>query len=616
MAITAKQVIQKRKELWEIYQDPNRDFEYTLAVANELLENASLLKEVTDNPELLIEMTFTIVDKTKSTVPFFLNDVQHSFINLLNEKIKEHNEGKLLYLRFLVLKGRQQGFTSVITAYQLANTLIKKNFTGFTLADTADNVRTIFQDKAKYIYNQLPETLKPIEKYNSKTEMFFEKLNSSWRINVATDQVGRSRTINFFHGSEAAFWNCLISATQSSLGEALTKDSIQILESTANGFNEFKDLWDSSEWINCFYEWWKTPEYKDNFESQEIKNKFLNDIDTKTETEWIWERLNWLKYKVKLKDEQLYWYYNKYKNYLNKDLIKQEYPCTADEAFLNSGNCVFNSELLMQRKVELQELYKKTPYRQGFFKFRWNDEESKDFILNSTIEFVDSPIGMIKIYEQPKPHGFYVLGGDTAGDGSDFYAGTMIDNTTGKRCATLHGKVDADIYTWQMYCFGAYYNWAMASIEINFNIFPVVELKRLKYPHQYKREEYDRISKTYQEKFGWKTDRNTRPQIISEEQSFIKDHIDLFTDITMIEEALSFVYDENMRPDATEGKHDDMLFSDMIAQATRGQQSVEKIPIKKLEGFFTETELEDLGYKDKDSPIKSVKNRPISRRRR
>ena len=616
MAITAKQVIQKRKELWEIYQDPNRDFEYTLAVANELLENASLLKEVTDNPELLIEMTFTIVDKTKSTVPFFLNDVQHSFINLLNEKIKEHNEGKLLHLRFLVLKGRQQGFTSVITAYQLANTLIKKNFTGFTLADTADNVRTIFQDKAKYIYNQLPETLKPTEKYNSKTEMFFEKLNSSWRINVASDQVGRSRTINFFHGSEAAFWNCLISATQSSLGEALTKDSIQILESTANGFNEFKDLWDSGEWINCFYEWWKTPEYKDNFESLQIKNKFLNDIDTKTETEWIWERLNWLKYKIKLKDEQLYWYYNKYKNYLNKDLIKQEYPCTADEAFLNSGRCVFNSELLMLRKVELQEQYKKTPYRQGFFKFRWNDEDSKDFILNSTIEFVDSPIGMIKIYEQPKSHGFYVLGGDTAGDGSDFYAGTMIDNTTGKRCATLHGKVDADIYTWQMYCFGAYYNWAMEAIEINFNIFPVIELKRLKYPHQYKREEYDRISKTYQEKFGWKTDRNTRPQIISEEQSFIKDHIDLFTDITMIEEALSFVYDENMRPDATEGKHDDMLFSDMIAQATRGQQSVEKIPIKKLEGFFTETELEDLGYKDKNSPIKSVNNRPISRRRR
>ncbi len=616
MVITANIIIEKRKELWEQYHNPNKDFEYIVAVANELMNNSELLKEVIDNPELLIEMTFTIVDKTKSTVPFFLNDIQHDFINRLNHSIEQHRQGKLLHLRFLVLKGRQQGFTSVITAYQLANTLIKKNFTGFTLADTSDNVRSIFQDKAKYVYNQLPEVLKPTEKYNSKTEMFFENLNSSWRINVASDQVGRSRTINFFHGSESAFWNCLISSIQSSLGEALTKDSIQILESTANGFNEFKDLWDSGEWINCFYEWWRTKEYKDEFESQDIKNKFLYNIDYKKDSEWIWERLNWLKYKLHLEDEQLYWYYNKYKNYLNKDMIKQEYPCTPEEAFLNSGNCVFSTELLMQRKVELQELYKNKSYKQGFFKFKWNDENSKDFILNSTIKFVESQMGIIKIYERPKAHGFYVLGGDTAGDGSDFFAGTIIDNTTGKRCATLHGKIDADIYTWQMYCLGIFYNSAMASIEINFNTFPVIELKRLKYPHQYKREEYDSISKKMQEKFGWKTDRNTRPLIISEEQSIIKDHIELFTDITMIEEALTFIYDKDMRPDATEGKHDDLLFSDMIAQSTRWQQRVERQPSRILEGFFTPTELEDEGYVNPNQHKNKVLNKPVSSRRR
>lgn len=616
MVITANIIIEKRKELWEQYHNPNKDFEYIVAVANELMNNSELLKEVIDNPELLIEMTFTIVDKTKSTVPFFLNDIQHDFINRLNHSIEQHRQGKLLHLRFLVLKGRQQGFTSVITAYQLANTLIKKNFTGFTLADTSDNVRSIFQDKAKYVYNQLPEVLKPTEKYNSKTEMFFENLNSSWRINVASDQVGRSRTINFFHGSESAFWNCLISSIQSSLGEALTKDSIQILESTANGFNEFKDLWDSGEWINCFYEWWRTKEYKDEFESQDIKNKFLYNIDYKKDSEWIWERLNWLKYKLHLEDEQLYWYYNKYKNYLNKDMIKQEYPCTPEEAFLNSGNCVFSTELLMQRKVELQELYKNKSYKQGFFKFKWNDENSKDFILNSTIKFVESQTGIIKIYERPKAHGFYVLGGDTAGDGSDFFAGTIIDNTTGKRCATLHGKIDADIYTWQMYCLGIFYNSAMASIEINFNTFPVIELKRLKYPHQYKREEYDSISKKMQEKFGWKTDRNTRPLIISEEQSIIKDHIELFTDITMIEEALTFIYDKDMRPDATEGKHDDLLFSDMIAQSTRWQQRVERQPSRILEGFFTPTELEDEGYVNPNQHKNKVLNKPVSSRRR
>ena len=614
MGITAKQIIEKRKEIWEQYKDINKDYEYTLAVANELLSNKPLLEEIQNNPELLIEMIFVIVDKDKNTVPYFLNEVQKDFLNKLNEKIKLFNQGKLLHMRFLVLKGRQQGFTSVITAYQLACTLLKVNFTGFTLADTADNVRAIFQDKAKYIYNNLPNIIKPTEKYNSKTEMFFEKLNSSWRINVATAQVGRSRTINFFHGSEAAFWTCLISDTQSSLGEALTKASIQILESTANGYNEFKDLWDSGEWINCFYEWWKTSEYRNNFESYDIKEEFLNHIEEKQD--WIWTRLKWLKDIKHLDNEQLYWYYNKYNNYLKKDRIKQEYPCTPEEAFLNSGNCVFDAELLTYRKSELEEQYKSRPYKQGFFEYSWNDEESKDYIINSSIKFIENPLGMIKIYEKPHNGRFYVLGGDTAGDGSDYNTGTMINNTTGKRVATVRTQANTDTYTYQMYCLGIYYNQALIGVEINFNIFTVIELQRLKYPHQYVREEYDNISKKMQQKFGWKTDRNTRPMIIATEQASIRDHIENYTDITMILECLSFIYDEDMRPDAMSGKHDDLLFSDMIAEAIRWQQKVETAPQKRLEGYFTSSELQDLGYKDNETPIRTSITKSVMKRRR
>ena len=333
-----------------------------------------------------------------------------------------------------------------------------------------------------------------------------------------------------------------------------------------------------------------------------------------SKSDWIWNRLKWLKEKIKLKDGQLYWYYKKYNGYLNKDKIKQEYPCTPEEAFLNSGNCVFDSEVLMQRKTELEELYKTRPYKQGFFEFKWNNEETKDFIIDSSIKFIENPIGMIKMYEQPKSGGFYVLGGDTAGDGSDYNTGTCLNNTTGKRVATIRTQINSDIYTYQMYCLGKFYNNAMIAIEVNFNTFPVIELKRLRYPHQYKREEYDSISKKLQEKFGWRTDRNTRPLMISEEQAMIRDHIELFVDIIMILECLSFVYDEDMRPDAMEGKHDDLLFSDMIAQATRWQQQVEKVQPKKLEGFFTDTELEDLGYKNINIKVKL--NNSIRARRR
>jgi hypothetical protein len=43
------------------------------------------------------------------------------------------------------------------------------------------------------------------------------------------------------------------------------------------------------------------------------------------------------------------------------------------------------------------------------------------------------------------------------------------------------------------------------------------------------------------------------------------ENIELFSDIAMLRECMSFVYDKTGRPDAESGKHDDLLFSDMIA---------------------------------------------------
>ena len=54
MEITAKQIIEKRKELWEQYENINKDYEFTISVANELLHNQPLLEEIKANPYLLI----------------------------------------------------------------------------------------------------------------------------------------------------------------------------------------------------------------------------------------------------------------------------------------------------------------------------------------------------------------------------------------------------------------------------------------------------------------------------------------------------------------------------------------------------------------------------------
>jgi hypothetical protein len=136
-----------------------------------------------------------------------------------------------------------------------------------------------------------------------------------------------------------------------------------------------------------------------------------------------------------------------------------------------------------------------------------------------------------------------------------------------------------------MYCLGKYYNYALIGIEVNFDIYPVKELQRLKYTKQYYRERVDEISKKRQRKYGFKTDGNTRPLIISKEISLIRDNTDLFTDIAFLDECLTFVYDENNRPDAESGKHDDILFADMIANEIRTQQRM-KVDMKQSDPIY------------------------------
>jgi len=271
---------------------------------------------------------------------------------------------------------------------------------------------------------------------------------------------------------------------------------------------------------------------------------------------------------------QITWYLWKLRNDCNcdRDMMKQENPSYPTEAFLATGRPVFDVQQISIRKEQLKKQYKLNPPKRGSFLFEWNDPETKDKIKDSSIKFVEGYGNFVYIYEAPKNGHPYVGGGDTAGEGSDSYAGTFLDNSSGKRVATLHDKLPVDAYTHQMYCLGKYYNDALISIEINFDRFPIEELERLKYPKQYKREVLDEIYHKKLYKHGWKTDGNTRPYIISLETVLIRENIDLFTHIGMLDECLTFVKDKNGRPDAESGKHDDILMSDMIANASRSQQ--------------------------------------------
>ncbi len=560
MKYTADYLIQKRREKWEESHSIEYDKQLRQAIAHELINNTELLNEVKKYPEKLIELMFIVVDKNQQTMPFFLNDVQYEFINTLNKAKEDFKKGLITDISLLILKGRQQGFTTLVTAYQLSCSILNRNFQGFTLADKSDNSEAIFQNKAKYPYSQLPDTLKPTEKFNNRKQLLFEKINSSWAVDTATKDVGRSRTVNFFHGSECAFWKDGVASIQAALGEAFTKNCIKIYESTANGYNDYQKMWDSGVHINCFYEWWKTKEYIINFPSEDIKQEFVKNIDSKTD--WIWERLKWLRDDKKLELEQLYWYYKKYDGYIDKRLIKQEYPCSPQEAFLLPGANVFDTEKIITR---LQNLSK--PIKTGYFEYDY------DGLSITNIRWVNDKNGYINLYQLPDtPHiTKFAMGCDTSGEGSDFFTAHVLDAKTGNQAAVLKQQFDPDLFTKQVYCLGVYYKEALIGIEANFDSYPIMELTRLGYNNQYVREAIDTYTGKTEKRFGFKTTSLTRPTIISNLIQIVREHTEMLNDADTLNELLTIVRNEKGRIEAPEGGHDDQMMGLAIAHHVREQ---------------------------------------------
>ena len=551
-------MISKRKLRWQETGDIEYDKMLTCAICDKILDNPELREQIIKKPYLLIECCFTIVDKSKRNVPFFLNDVQKDFIS----KIEKLGTSK----PFFVLKGRQQGFTTVITAIQLAYAIVRKNFSGFTLADRDDNTKAIFIDKAKLIYNNLPERLKPTERFNSVNELFFDKLNSSWRIASATSNVGRSRTLSFIHYSEVAFFHCALSDLQKSIQEAAIKDALCIYETTANGFNEAKELWDSHACHNLFYEWWKTPEYVSN------EYEYLENTDT-----WLTKRLETLK-KLGLNREQRTWYAKKYSSYIDKSSIKQEYPCSPEEAVVSSGSCIFN-------KDEISEYLSAFDVKSTLGMFEYDkiahpvmSPEGK--LLGCTysienIQFIDTPSGFISIVDMPynkindlkqstKP---YVIGADTAGTGKDFFTAKVIDNSSGRCVATLRKQyIDEDLFAEQLYCLGKFYNNALIGVETNYSRHPVIHLRTLGYENLYISRSMSTFKSESEKHYGFITTAVSRPIIISNLVSVMRENLYLETDKETLKEMTTFIKRDDGKCAACDGAHDDLVMASAIAR--------------------------------------------------
>ena len=227
-----------------------------------------------------------------------------------------------------------------------------------------------------------------------------------------------------------------------------------------------------------------------------------------------------------------------------------------------SGRSVFNAKEVQRRLSEHIQ-----PVKVGYFEYDY------DGVKIENIRWTDADNGFVRIYAEPEPGAPYVAGGDTAGEGSDSFVGQVIDNRTGVQVCTLRHQFDEDVYARQMYCLGMYYNRALLGVETNFSTYPTMELERLKYPNMYVRETVDTYTHKIKQSYGFRTDAKTRPIIISGLIQATRDDMDIVCDEDTLLEMLTFVRNEQFRPEAEEGAHDDCIMALAIAHYIRPQQS-------------------------------------------
>ncbi|MDE2021165.1 MAG: hypothetical protein KGJ13_12590, partial [Patescibacteria group bacterium] len=188
-------------------------------------------------------MALKIRSTTGETLPLNLNAAQIMLHERLEKQLRE--TGKI---RALVLKGRKQGVSTYIEGRFLWKAVKQKGIRVFILTHEDKATDTIFE-MAQMYYDNLPAP-KPLTSAQNAKELHFSELNSGYAVGTArTKAVGRSSTIQLFHGSEFAFWPNAVTHMAGVIQAVPTTDGTEIiLETTANGMgNVFHTKWKLAE---------------------------------------------------------------------------------------------------------------------------------------------------------------------------------------------------------------------------------------------------------------------------------------------------------------------------------------------------------------------------------
>ncbi len=443
----------------------------------------------------------------------------------------------------IVLKGRQLGVTWVYAGEAL--------WTMLTMPGSAVLAYSINEDEASQLvnrvwdmYESLPDhlkmgtkVLKPSRGHRPHTEI--ELLHPDGRISTitgmaSTPKAGRGRTAALIILDEYAFhqwatqnWKSVIPAVADGASVRIISTANGVSNDTTGGGNFYHHLWINAGTV-----------YKS------LQRKFLRwDLHPRRDDAW--------RESLVMKDDQ-------------KD---EEYPNTAEEAFLLSGRPFFDRKSLKYYANHIAE-----PLFRGFFA-----EETGT--LPRRARFEQSSEGDVQIFELPigettDEEGYqiaahsYAIGADIAtGRGQDYSVGAVIDLATGHPVAEIHTKLEPDLFAEQLHYLGRMYNDALIAPEDQggYGIPVITALRdgrngRPAYPKLYRHRRANRPDQVESTTYGFPMNSGTRPQVVNGLEKWIRDQTFPWISSRLHAEAQTFVHrDTGTSPAASDGCNDDVV---------------------------------------------------------
>ena len=473
-------------------------------------------------------------------------------------------------IRVRILKARQLGISTLIEAIIYSMTSQQENINSLIIADDKDGANYLFE-MSKLYQEKCPDHLRPTEKKSNEKKLEFEDIHSQILIDTAMNKdAGRKYTFRVVHLSEKAFFRNpeMLMLGLNQAVPALPRTMI-FEETTANGFNHFKEDWDRSvnkedDYDPIFIPWYWDDGYKMSVaEGFSIGDPALGDISraeaqlaTQMRSEGIdcvEERLMWRRWCIKNNCHGRVEYFS------------QEYPSTSDEAFIASGDCAFDKEELVRQLKKNTKPIAIGNIVKDDYKFRFKADPRGDFMFYSAL--------------RPRANEEYIVAGDAcSGSGSDYAVLVALSKRTNAIIATFRAKVDSDVLAEKAALLGGFLHKAEVAIENNSYGFHANLKLRSIYPNVYKQELVDRDSGKISETYGWNTNSKTRADMLGELKEDIRNGAIDLNDVKLIRECLTFIKNADTgKEEAQEGTNDDMVISAAIACSVRRRRPFQPI---------------------------------------